>query len=230
MANIRKFSLVLVGILLASGLLLSFNVHAEPSVDPPPFPTFTVSLVDFSYDVPAVTNPYNGNITTPAHNVTEYQLELKIKNVHVPYKEVYYNIQTKGFYGDIWTSHSRNRASDSEYTMVHLSAEYSVGDKIDIQVQTEIVYQYEQAPILPNHDSTFLTGYQKGSWSPTQTFTMPDTSTVFATSTPNSIESAELIIGTELIVGIIALTISVLIVAVIIKKKTTPNQTKNQTG
>ena len=65
MAKIRKFGLVLVGILLASGLLLSFNVHAEPSVDPPPFPTFTVSLVDFSYDVPAVTNPYNGNITTP---------------------------------------------------------------------------------------------------------------------------------------------------------------------
>ncbi len=57
MAKIRKFGLVLVGILLASGLLLSFNVHAEPSVDPPPFPTFTVSLVDFSYDVPVCNKP-----------------------------------------------------------------------------------------------------------------------------------------------------------------------------
>jgi hypothetical protein len=218
MANVRKFGLALGEIILISCLLLSLNAHAKPSVAPPPFPSFTVSLVDSSYDAPAITDPYNGNITTPAHHVTNYQLELKIKNVNVPYTEVYYNIQTKGFYESTWTGHSRDRASDSEYTTVRLSADYRAGDKIDIQVQTEIVYQYEQAPILPNHDSTFLTGYQKGSWSPAQTFTMPDTSTPLATQTPRIESAAPTIIPQT--ISIIILTISVLVAAVIIKKKT----------
>ncbi len=106
--------------------------------------------------------------------------------------------------------------------MVHLSAEYSVGDKIDIQVQTEIVYQYEQAPILPNHDSTFLTGYQKGSWSPTQTFTMPDTSTPSSTPTFSAPEFTALITN-PLAISIIVLTIGFIFVAFVLKKKTTSN-------
>jgi hypothetical protein len=235
MANLRKFSLILMGILFAGILLVPLNASDEPAINPPPHPSFTVNLVTSSYLADAVIDPYNGSIITPSHNVTHYHLVVNITNIQRSwkevyyYKEVYYNVQIKGFYDSIsnWVEHHRNHASDSKFTIVELDADYRTGNKVVIQVQTEIEFEYETTGTIWGEDRPFpttgivtATGTKQGNWSESQIFTMPDAFTLAPTSTPtlSNPESAVPAI-TPIETAVIVLTIIILVVAVIIKKQ-----------
>jgi hypothetical protein len=224
--SIRKFSLSLPAILFISVILLSLNVSAASSIPSPAVPQFTVRLVDKSYDVPAqttsTTDPYNGNVTTltvPGYHVTKYEIEVKIQNIYCPStvngysSELYYNVQHKGAYGTQWTETSEPLKADiGQYTIIYFDAPNRVDDKVDFQVEALIGYHYETW--MPDH---LLAGVfsafdsQSSGWSPTKTFTMPDTSILFATPTPSIPELT--------IPAIFFLMTIILALAVTIKKK-----------
>jgi len=246
MANIQKYSLGLTGILVTTCFLLSLFASADPLPSPsvpdylptPSVPSFTVNFVNRYSDTPVQTqiDPYNGSVITITDPRREKgEIEIKITNQHLSRGELHYKISTKGFYEDFWLYENswpqinNDSSSEQQYTIVYFTADYRAGDKIDFKVQAVAKYQYEimtTSNIFSNQPLPTVgiaTGYKSSEWSQTQTFTMPDTSTVFTTPTPNILESA------ELIVGIIVITISVIAAAVIIKK-TTQKQTKNQTN
>ncbi|XHH07954.1 MAG: hypothetical protein ACFCUE_10295 [Candidatus Bathyarchaeia archaeon] len=235
MPNLKKFSLIFIGVLFASGLLLAINASAD-SVSTPSVPSFTLKMVDKSYNVPpettSITDPYNGNVTTstvPGYYVTKYEIELKIQNIYCPpnvnghSSELYYNVRHKGAYGTQWTESSEPiKADNGQYTVIYFDAPYRVDDKVDFQVEALIGYHYETW--MPNHPlagtySAFES--QSSGWSPSRTFTMPDTSVLFATPAPSVPEFNAPTIIVALIVGGLA-------IAVVIKKKQPSNpQSRN---
>jgi hypothetical protein len=234
MANIHKFSLVLLGILFAGSLLLPLNASEEPTIDSPPYPSFTVNLVSNSYIAEAVIDPYNGSIITPSHRVTDYRINVNITNIHGHYKEVYYILRISGFYETGYSEERSILASDSEYTIFSLPANYRAGDKINIQIYTKIVYEYTTLgdSMIPNQPSPTIvtaTAFKEGYISPIQTFTMPDTSTPSTTSTLSTPETAAPD-NTPIAATIIILTIIILAVALMIKRKAAPSPTENLTS
>ena len=131
----KKFSLLLVVILAVSSLIMVESAAAQ-TIPKPNVPSFTVNIVDQSYDVPATstshTDPYTGKTTitnVPGYHVTNKSIELKIKNqLFTPYTDtngnyigLYYNISTKPHYGNDWTyypdSYLEYPASSSDYTV-----------------------------------------------------------------------------------------------------------------
>jgi hypothetical protein len=248
MANIQKYSIILTGILFTMCVLLSLFAAAEPLPSPsvpdylptPAVPSFTVSFVNRFSDTPVQTqiDPYNGSVITITDPRREKgEIEIKIANQHFSRGELQYKISTKGFYEDIWLYENNwpqinnDSSSEPQYTIVYLPANYRVGDKIDFKVQAVAKYQYEFMTTysIPNHPPMptvgTAIGYKSSEWSQIQTFTMPDTSTPTTTPTQNAPEFTALSTN-PLTIGIIILTISVLIAAVIIKK-TTQKQKEN---
>jgi hypothetical protein len=236
MANLQKFSLIFIGVLFASSLLLTLNASAD-SILTPSVPSFTIKMVDKSYDIPSqttsTTNPYNGNVTTstiPGYHVTKYEIELKIQNIYCPptvnghSSELYYNVRHKGAYGTQWTESSEPIKADSgQYTIIYFDAPYRVDDKVDFQVQALIGYHYETWNT--NHPLAGIFSafdYQASSWSPSRTFTMPDTSVLFATPAPSVPEFKASTILVPLVVGGLA-------IAAVLKKKQ-PSNSQSQTN
>jgi hypothetical protein len=109
------FAVCFVGLLVLSASTVSF-VQTETSIPKPSVPTFTVQLVDRSYDVPASSSvdPYSGQtINHPGYHVENYSIELTILNQ--PFSPVtvyegtsnwtanfYYNVHMKGHFSDAW--------------------------------------------------------------------------------------------------------------------------------
>lgn len=173
------------------------------SIPTPSVPEFSLKFVDNSYDVPptatSTTDLYNGKTTTttiPGYHVENLTIEVTIKNQPFPStlngntSNLYYNVRIKGHFGEDWTEqyHSYSTSgtlppqSSSEYTVLSFPASYRFGDEVDFQVQAILGYQL--MGWLPDHilvpNYSFV--HESSDWSPTQTFTMPDTSA----STSNS--------------------------------------------
>lgn len=170
------------------------------SIPKPSVPEFTLKFVDKSHDVSPTTtsstDPYNGKTTTqtiPGYHVKDLTIEITIKNQLFPSiidgnaSNLYYNIRIKGHFADYWNVLYYTSGSDpgslpiqssSQYTVLSLPANYQSDDQVDIEVQAILGYNYNH----PNHEHIMppiinVFAYQLSDWSPTQTFTMPNTST-----------------------------------------------------
>jgi hypothetical protein len=144
-------------------------VLASASIPKPSVPEFTLKFVDNSYDVPPTygIDPYTGkNVTTQAgHHVENKSIEVTIKNQPFANSSdgntyhLYYNIRTKGHFGQDWTelyhfvsllsspyNESNNifseyvpdtfpHESKSDFTVLILPANYPPNSQVDIQVE-----------------------------------------------------------------------------------------------
>jgi hypothetical protein len=245
---------LLVCAFLASSLLAT-TAYAQTAVPTPSVPEFTLKLTDNSYDVPTSysKDQYTGqNVTNAGYHADNKMIEFTIKNQPfastvngTPY-HLFYNVRVKGHFGESWTElyafseNSLLSASDSEYTVLSISAEdYPASALVDFQVEAVIgyhatVYSTPEPPPsnaikfypwqTPNsdlvaNDRFFL---QLSDWSNTQTITMPDTSspsispTTELSPTPNNTQ--ENFTSTAIIIGL-AITVAVLVGLLIYFKK-----------
>jgi hypothetical protein len=155
----------------------------------------------------ATTNPYTGKTTTttiPEQHIENIAINITIKNQPFPstvsgnITGLYYDIRYKGHFEEKWGSLNQfpiNASSgilpvatygylpiqsSSENTTLQFSANsYQSGDKIDFQVEAILGYNYTTivnfSPEIGLNESIFA--YQVSGWSPTQTITIPNTST-----------------------------------------------------
>lgn len=202
----RKFSSVLMIILTVSALPMighvaatDYPVFADTShVAKPSPPEFTITLADHSYDVPptttSTTNPYNNKTATttiPSYHVKNITIDLTVKNQPCPSNiegnksYLLYFVRTKGHYAQDYsenylTTPDAVQSSSSGYTVISFPAEcYSVGDEVDFQVKAILAYEctYTRAGIPPMTVTTMVHA-AVGNWSFTQTFKVPDASTL----------------------------------------------------
>jgi hypothetical protein len=185
----KSFALILI-LLITISCLIMINPTFAQSIPTPSVPTFTVRFVSTSHSV-TTTDPYTGKSTTQQYE--NNNIQITIKNQPFPAalngntSNLYYNIQIKGHFADYWTDQyaysdvspvNLPTQSNSEYTVLFLPANYQSGDKVDIQVEAMLGYQYSDWYSGPQHDAPFMEYnfiYQASGWSPTQTFTMPIT-------------------------------------------------------
>ncbi len=182
---------------------------SQPTTTPaqsPSIPEFTVKFVGQPYEVQPTTStdPYTGtNETVPGYYVSNGTIELSIKNQ--PYYSssgdfsFYYEVRFKGHFGGDWTVTQENtfvfttedwssrlgiKPSDSEYTVLKYSAEYSPNSQIDFQVAA-LLYKdtqvfYSDHPLAPppynqaGHYELHPTLFGRSDWSETQTVTVPE--------------------------------------------------------
>lgn len=196
MGNISKiFALFLTLIIAMSCLtLLTVKPVLAQSIPTPSVPQFTIQLADHSYDTPPVTssttNPYNNKTTTttiPSYHIRNITIDLTI--VNQPYPKiingnasfVYYDVRIKPHFGQDWTELYQYYGnspvqSNSQVTVISLSANYQVGDQIDIQVQAAIGYKIVTLighPPMPNvYTESVDFQHTSSDWSPTQTLTI----------------------------------------------------------
>jgi hypothetical protein len=122
----RVFAVALVALLvvLAASVLL---VQAQSAIPKPDVPTFSIKIVDHSYDVSATTSidPYTGQtINHPASHVENYTVDIAIKNQPGASSTVgfYYNVLVKGHYAENWSKMYYQgegpRPSNSDYTTI----------------------------------------------------------------------------------------------------------------
>ncbi len=217
-----------------------YPVFADTShITKPSPPEFTTALADHSYDVPptttSTTNPYNNKTTTttiPGYHVKKITIDLIIKNQ--PYSSniegnksyLLYFVKTKGHYTQDYpenylTTPDAVQSNSSDYTVISFPAEkYSVGDEIDFQVKAILAYECTYTrPTLPPMTVNTVVHAAAGNWSSTQTFTMPDTSTLTPTTLVSFSRDILLII-----IGVIAVVALLLAVVFIYKRnqKTQP--------
>ncbi len=146
----KIIALVLILTVITSSAVIG-NSFAQ-AVPKPSAPTFTATLIDRSYDVPATSSvdPYTGEtINHPAHRVENYTIDLVIKNQPFTPTQVLgenrktefvYNIQAKGHYSTYWISlygaaGEGPKRADAEYTKISylLSIYPSAPDKLNLQ-------------------------------------------------------------------------------------------------
>ncbi len=208
MRQMKKAFLTLTVITLL--FLLVVGVHASEAIPKPSVPQFTLEYVVKSYDVPPVTtsttDPYTNKTTTTTilgYHVDNLTIEVTIKNQPFPsivngnFTSLYYNVRTKGHYGEDWTeqypylyrfSGSLPTQSSSENTVLSLPSHYRVGDKVDFQLEAVLGYEYSY--YLPDHIDPIITSdfvHESSGWSNTQTITIPESSaspSTAPTSTP----------------------------------------------
>jgi hypothetical protein len=199
-------ALVILAILTSASLII-VESSATRSIPKPSVPQFTLKLVDKSYYLPpkttSTTDQYNGQVTTttiPGYNVNDFKIELSIKNQPFPStingnkSSLWYDVQIKVHFAGDWIDQYPSSAmsptslpwptqSSSGYTLLLFPARYRTDDKVDFQVKAILGYQYsydtyfygQQSHILPLRMNDFI--HEESSWSNTQTFTMPETST-----------------------------------------------------
>lgn len=168
-------------------------------------PEFTITLADHSYDVPpkttSTTNPYNNKTATttiPGYHVKNITVDLTVKNQPYPSNiegnksYLLYFVRTKGHYAQDYsenylTTPDAVQSSSSDYTVISFPAErYSVGDEVDFQVKAILAYEctYTRACIPPMTVTTMVHA-AVGNWSSSQTFKVPDVSTLNTENSPN---------------------------------------------
>jgi hypothetical protein len=106
----KSLTLALIAMLVVLSLIIVKPSFA--SITKPTVPEFTVKFVDRSYDVPAASSVdhYTGQtITTPAHHVQNYTIDLIIKNQPFTSMNIdgenasfYYNVRMKGHFSENW--------------------------------------------------------------------------------------------------------------------------------
>ncbi len=210
-------------------------------------PTFTLQLADHSYDVPetatTTTDPYTGNTTTttqPSYHVENKTIDLRITNPPhisevVPYKytiNLYYDIRYKGHYGNAWTElydydEGRNRlpeATNSTYTAISVpQRQFSSNAQVDFQIRA--INGKTNVIIEP---FSYLS-YEAGGWSSIATVNMTDgsvsitpytnpTLTPSPTATPTLTQTPTPSVPELSWLAIVPLLISLLVVAVIVKR------------
>jgi hypothetical protein len=198
---------ILIAVVVLSGLVMVGSVFAQ-SIPTPSVPEFSIVLVAHPYDVPPVTtttiDQYTGEeivTTIPGYHVENKSIEITIKNqpftpfTHENGYEInlYYNVRSKGHFGDDsnWKElYSRYKdpssanpvQSNSEYTVLSVSADYPDGSKVDFQVEAIVGHYYDELagrPILPLY---VLAVDESSGWSGTQTIAIGE----FQTTSPES--------------------------------------------
>jgi hypothetical protein len=180
------------------------------------------------------TDPYNNKTTTinyPSSHVKNFSIEITIANQPFPptikgnTSILYYNLQQKPHFGQEWAQrYNQNTSigtltpqSNSGFTVISFlidPANFEVGNQIDYQVEAILAYQYTSYEYLEHLDPWYHGPYpvpvnhtvfvESSGWSPTQTFTMPNTSTS-QSSTP--LTSMIIIPLAAVVILIIALSI-----------------------
>ena len=208
--SVRKaLALLLTTVLLLSGLVMVGSVFAQ-SIPTPSVPEFSIVLVAHPYDVPPVTtttiNQYTGEeivTTIPGYHVENESIEITIKNQpFIPFTHengyeinLYYSVRSKGHFGDDsdWKElYSRYKdpssanpvQSNSEYTVLSVSADYPVNSRVDFQVEAIVGHYYDELagrPILPLY---VLEVDESSGWSNTQTLTIGEVQTTSPEPTP----------------------------------------------
>jgi hypothetical protein len=185
------------------------SATAQPSI-----PTFTVKVIDSSYDIPASSSidPYSGQtIITSAQHIDNRTIEVKVKNQpFTPYPDdkssftiqLYYNIRVRGHFGGNWTQvysvdSTHPVQSNSDYTTISLPLGGNVGpfasllanstSQIDFQVEAMIGYFSRTTGFA----SWYFAGEESG-WSNTQTLTIGEpTQTTPGASQPATSSSTD---------------------------------------
>jgi len=198
-------------ILTLTASILTAALTAQASTPKSSVPTFTLKLIDNSYDVPpettTTTDPYTGKQTVHTqrgYRVQNLTIEVAIKNQQfTPYPiddqhtaNLFYNVSYKGHYEPDWTYYLKgdfgrdyHEATDipqstSDYTVVQIRAPNE--GEMDFRVQAQIGYYTttELNIAIPGGPFTVttFTGEASG-WSDTQTITIDANG---STSTPNT--------------------------------------------
>lgn len=225
------------------------------TIPKPSIPKFTLGIADHSYDVPSnttsYTDPYTGKTTTqtqPGYHVTNRSIQVSIKNQ--PFTQytnengnlisLYYNISVKPHYGGNWTYYPQTYtetsypASSSEYTIrffgfggyadtVSPQIGYvSPGGEVDFRVQAQIGYftkvwiSIGDSPLAGGLVPIFVG--ENSDWSNTQTVKIDDEA-VSPSPSPTVPEFPPLLV--------IPLLLSVIAVALIMRKKQLSNRVAN---
>lgn len=184
-------------IILLILLLLIASAFASPtwaSIPAPSPPTFTLKVLDTSYDVPTTytIDAFTGaNITHQGYHVTQHSIQVSIKNQQYPTTvdnnniSLYYKIHTKGHYIDKWTELPTQQVDPSgyisaqpeEYTVVSFPGDYPQG-VADFQVQAILGYHEFVHP----YSSNFV--MMESPWSPTQSLTFDGSSPKISETPP----------------------------------------------
>jgi hypothetical protein len=182
----KGFSLLLLVILAVSSLMTVESVSAQ-SIPKPSVPSFTIKIIDTSYDVPTTysTDGYTGeNITHPGRHVSQNSIQFTIRNqaftpnVDGNTLSLYYIIRTKGHFIDIdkWTIFPTLQLDKSGYISAQSGADtvlilpgglsFPANSQIDYQVQAILGYHKIVYPYMSTFESS------SSDWSPTQTLTI----------------------------------------------------------
>jgi hypothetical protein len=234
MGNTSKtFALMLILMMTISCMsLLTIKPANAQTIPQPSVPEFTLNFADKSYDTQPTTSatidPYNGKTTTttiPSYHITNYTIELTITNQAFPTtidgnaSNLYYDVRMKGHFEENWTDlypysyvkfyELSPTQSNYNYTVISFPAnDYRTGDQVDFQVQAILGYEYSY--YSPDHAWPVWERAFNGvasDWSPTQTFTMPNTSI-----TPsNALIDTIVVVLSAIVVLIVALAIVILI-------------------
>jgi hypothetical protein len=203
----------------------------------PSTPTFTLKIIDSSYNTPASysIDPYTGQtITTPAQHVDNRTIEVKIKNQpFTPYTDdksgftiqLYYNIRVRGHFAGNWTEvfsvdNAHPVQSNSDYTTISLPLGGNVGPfaSLPINSSSEVDFQVEAMMGYFSRTSGFASWYfagQESGWSSTQTLTIGEpTQTILGASQPATSSSADPIVSHVFGLGWVGVAVLVLLVVI----------------
>jgi hypothetical protein len=210
-------------ILTLTFIILSvISVKASSSEITRPFvPEFTLKYVDNSYDVPPTygKDPYTEKtiIIQAGYHVQNMSIELTIKNqLFSTYKDengnninLWYNVSSKGHYGDYWQYYPNGyyfEATAREYDTFVFSlgtnngSDYNnwildgiiIAGQVDFQVQAFIGYQTTLKTTPTQFDPRTYDYYvytgKASDWSNIQTISIPD-GKVFPSTLPESLET-----------------------------------------
>lgn len=179
---------------IASGSVLGIAnfgmTHAESSMPKPSVPEFSLKLVRYSSEQPAVygLDPYTGeNITIIPPKYQEHtEIVITIVNQpFTPYKdsngnwiELYYRVRSKGHFSNNWEGSGRiveAGPQNSSLRVVTFPADYySPNAQIDFQIQAMIGYVTQSAYPMPYRYETVFEALETSQWSSTQTITIDD--------------------------------------------------------
>jgi hypothetical protein len=238
----KAIGLILIAIMALSSLIIVKPVNSE--ITKPSVPTFSIKLVDRSYDVPTTysTDPYTGaSVTHSGYHVTNRTVDLVIKNQPFTSKSdegwtisFFYNVRMKGHYGQDWqtlyypTVTPMYAQENSETTVISFN-EFASDAIIDFQVQALVGYVHR----ISNGSATnILDMYpwvfdgETSDWSNTQTLTMSDfvpssTVTVIPTGstsqnpTSTANQPASILFGLDLLGVIVVLMLGAIIVLLV---------------
>jgi hypothetical protein len=155
---------------------------------------FTAEFVNHPYDVPNwyTTDEYTGEtILHQGYHAQNYSIEVTISNQNLDAAHTYFNIRVKGHFGDSWRElyTFRNgsepsytdcpQASNTQNTLISLSADYQNNSQVDIQIKqitahvtTVSVPLHWMAPELGSENRNVLVIDSESEWSQTQTLTV----------------------------------------------------------
>lgn len=158
--------------------------------------SFSLSYVDYSYDVPSTTtsttDSYTGEVTTqtiPGYHVKNFTIDVTIKNQAYPKtidgnKSILkYVIGLKGAYdSDFHVLNYYDAQPNSTYTTISLSTNsITPGGSVDIRVAAELGYEFEVWRFL--YPTTVAASKMSG-WTEAKSITIPEESSIQPTPTP----------------------------------------------